>query len=380
MIPKERLRTPGPVEVPPAVLEAVARAPLHHRSDAFARLFDEARRGLAELLTVPGDEVMVLTGSGTAGFEAGFRATVPAGGKVIALHAGRFARRWLELARAYGHEVVPVEAPWGETFDEAAVREAFAAHPDAAAVTMVHSETSTGVLHDVEGLAALARRLLPDALLLVDAVTSLGVAPLRPRTWELDVVVSGSQKGVMLPPGLAFAWLSERAWAAGEAKRGPSFYLDLHREREAQRRGQPASTPATSLVAGLPVALGMLLDGGLEVLWADRARLNRALLEAGRAAGCTPFAAVPSPAVAALALPEGLEAPRVRALLAERGMHVGGGQEHIKPRVLRPSLLGWTDESDALALAAALESALRAAGAPVARGAAVGAAMAVLEG
>lgn len=374
---KPRLMAPGPVEVPPAVLEAIARPPLHHRSEAFAELLLEARLRLAELASVPGEDVVVLTGSGTAGFEAAFLACVPPGAKVIGLHAGRFGRRWVELARGYGHEVVEVEAPWGEPLQPDALREALARHPDAAAITTTHSETSTGALHDVAALAAAAREAAPDALFVVDAVTSLGVAELRPGEWGLDAVVSGSQKGVMLPPGLAFAWLSERAWERDVG--GRAHYLDLRREREKQRSGQTGTTPAVSLVAGLIPALDLLLADGLEALWSRRARLNGALLAAGEAAGCGPFARRPSPAVAALRMPDAIAAPDAVAAFARRGVRIAGGQEHTKPVMIRPSLMGWADAYDALAMAALLESILRELGHQVPRGRAAAAALEVLE-
>lgn len=375
---KSRLFAPGPVEVPPEVLEAVARPPEHHRSPAFAALLGRVRSGLATLAAVPGDDVVVVTGSGTAGFEAAFLAAVPAGAPVLAAHAGKFGERWSELARRYGHPVSEVTAPWGAALEPEAIQQALRDQPGIRAVITTHSETSTGTLHDVRAIAAAVREVAPDALVIIDAVTSLGATELRPREWGLDVVVAGSQKGVMLPPGLAFAWLSERAWN-GRGQRAPTFAFDLHAERQRQRDGRTGTTPAVSLVAGLGAALPLLLADGLEALWERRTRLNDALLAAGEAAGCEPFAARPSPAVAAMRAPAGLAAPDVLAALAARGVRIAGGQDHVKPFLLRPSLLGWADEFDAVGLAGALETVLREVGVPVPRGAATAAAMAVLE-
>lgn len=376
--PKPRLLAPGPVEVPPDVLEAMARPVVHHRSPEFRSRLLRVREGLARLACVPGDDVTVVTGSGTAGFEAAFLAAVPAGAPVLATHAGKFGERWAGLARRHGHETIEVTAPWGAALAPERVADALRRRPDVRAVTVVHSETSTGALHDVAAIAAAVRAAAPDALVLVDAVSSLAAAELRPRDWGLDAVAAGSQKGVMVPPGLAFAWLSERAWATGEEGRGGT-YLDLRDERARQRDGTTGSTPAVSLVAGLEAALPLLLHDGPEALWARRRRLNDALLAAGRAAGLARYAERPSPAVAALRTPPGVSAPDVVAALARRGVRIGGGQDAAKPHLLRPSLLGWADDFDALGLAATLESALREVGADVPRGAAVAAAMETLE-
>ena len=354
---RPRLLAPGPVEVPPAVLEALARPVEHHRSPAFVATFARARRRLADVMAVPGDDVLIVTGSGTAGFEAALATAVPRGGTVLALVGGKFGARWAAMAEALGHPVVRVSAPPGGDFDLAVVAERLRTTADLAAVTVVHSETSTGVLHDVEAVAAAVRRERPEALVIVDAVTSLAAAELRPREWGLDAVVSGSQKGVMTPPGLAFVWLSERAWAP--AARPAAYYLDLRRERPQQARGQTAYTPAVSLVTGLDVALGMLLEEGPDAVRRRRAALNEALLAAGVALGMSRFAARPSPAVAALAVPAGVSAPDVVRAARARGATLAGGQDELAPTLLRPSLLGYADRYDAVAAAQLLEDALR---------------------
>ncbi len=377
---KQRLLAPGPVEVPPAVLEALARPVVHHRSPAFVELFLEVRRRLAEVMLVPGEEVLVVTGSGTAGFEASLLATVPAGGRVLSLHAGKFGERWAAMARRFGLRGVELSAPWGSTFDLDRVRDELRRSGPFDAVTTTHSETSTGVLHDVEAIASVVREAAPDALLLVDAVTSLAAAELRPRAWGLDVVVSGSQKGLMVPPGLGFAYLSERAWQrsdalASEGELIGSYYLDLRKERARQREGQTAATPAVSLVAGLDVALRLLLEEGIDAVWRRRRALNEALLAAGEAIGLARYAVRPSPAVAALTTPDGVAAPDVVRRLAAVGIRIGAGQDEAKPRLLRPSVLGWADRFDVVTLAAALEDALRDLGQDVAFGAGAAAAL-----
>jgi len=377
---RPRLYAPGPVAVPPAVLEALARPVVHHRTDAFRASFLAVRAALAEVLEVPGDDVMLLTGSGTTAFEAALIAAVPRGGHVLALRGGRFGDRWAAMARAFGYRVSDHDVPWGRAFGVDGLRERLASVGRPDAVTLVHSETSTGVLHDVAALAQAVRTHAPDALILVDAVTSLAAAELRPRAWGLDAVVAGSQKGVMLPPGLGFAWLSERAWArAGDAdRRVPAYALDLHRERPRQRSGDSGTTPATSLVLAAEVALGGLLAEGLAARRDALGRRNRALFAAGAALGAEPFAERPSPAVAAMTTPDGLAAPAVVRALAARGVRIAGGQDHLAARLIRPSLLGHGDDYDAVVLAAALEDAWRDAGVSVPHGAAVAAAMAAL--
>ena len=373
---KPRLYAPGPVEVPPEVLAATARPVIHHRTLEFTELFKRVRQKLAELTCV--DEMLILAGSGTAAFEAGFLACVPKGAKLIGINAGKFGERWVKLARGYSHEVVEYKLKWGGVADPVRLGDLLKTHPDTYAVMTTHSETSTGALHDVQALAQVVREVAPDALFLVDAVTSLAVAELRPNAWGLDGVFSGSQKGLMLPPGLAFAWLSERAWAKREQLHG-SFYLDLRKERAAQAKGQTAQTPAVNLIYGLDVALDMLLDEGLETLWRRRSLQTRALIEAGVAGGCSQYAERPSPAVAALRAPEGIAAPDIVQALAARGVRVAGGQDDAKPVLFRPAALGYQDRYDVLLLSAALEDALRDVGQDVAPGTCVQAALNALD-
>jgi aspartate aminotransferase-like enzyme len=375
----DRLLAPGPVGVPPEVLEVLARPAIHHRTAAFRASFVGARERLAEFLLVPGDDVMLVAGSGTSAFEAALLASVPAGSTVVAAHAGKFGERWAHMARAFGYAVVDVAAPWGEALAPEAVAESLLAHPSATALTLTHSETSTGVLHDLEAIARAARAARPDLLVLVDAVTSAGAAPLRPHDWGLDAVVAGSQKGVMLPPGLGYAWLSERAWERGaSATRVPSFSLDLHAERPKQRNGDTGATPPVPLVLALETVLVMLLREGLEARWRTKALLNGAVLAGGAAVGFQPFARRPSPAVAALLVPAGVSAKAITSACAERGVRIGGGQDAYAETMVRPSILGHADAFDAVTIVAALEMALHALGAEVAVGEGVAAAQRAL--
>ena len=371
---KPRLYAPGPVEVAPQVLAALSRQVVHHRTEAFKTLFIKVREQLAEVACVPGEDVLVLTGSGTAAFEAGLLACVPKGAKVLGINAGKFGARWVKLAYTYGLEVAELSLEWGQVASPAALRDLLKQHPDVAAVMTTHSETSTGALHDVQALAEVVHEETPDALFLVDCVTSLSVTELRPNEWGLDGVFSGSQKGLMLPPGLGFAWLSERAWARDENLL-PSFYLDLRKERKSQGQGQTAYTPAVNLVYGLEASLELLLEEGIENVWARRERLNRAVLVGAEAVGCIKYAERVSPAVAALRAPENLDAPDIVKGFAQRGVRIAGGQDHAKPVLFRPSVLGYADAYDAVAVVAVLEDVLRELGEKVDYGQGVSAAL-----
>ena len=369
---KPRLLAPGPVEVPPQVLEALGRPVIHHRSPDFAGLLGRLRPCLAELAQVPGDDVLVLTASGTAAFESGLLACVPTGSRVLAVQAGKFGARWATLARHYGYQVEELEFEWGEAVDPQRVADEVRSLGDVAAVLAVHSETSTGVLHDIEAIALAVRGVAPDTLLLVDCVTSLSVAELRPREWGLDGVFAGSQKGFMIPPGLSFAWLSDRAWER-RADLRPGFYLDLRKERTSQRSGQCAYTPAVNLFYALEAALGLLLAEGIEAVWRQRSRNNLAVLVGAEAVGCSRYAARVSPAVAALRAPKGLAAPDIVQGFASRGVRISAGQDHARPVLFRPSVLGYADAYDAVLLVAVLEDVLRELGRPVPYGSGVAA-------
>jgi aspartate aminotransferase-like enzyme len=331
------------------------------------------REKLAQVTCVP-DDVLILAGSGSASFEAGLLACVPKGATVIGINAGKFGERWVKLARTFGYTVVELTLPWGSVAKPAELEALLRKHPDAQAVMTTHSETSTGALHDIQALAAAVRNVTPEALFLVDCVTSHTVSEIRPLEWGLDGVFSGSQKGFMLPPGLAFAWLSERAWDRRDTL-NPSFYLDLRKELQSQRLGQTAYTPAVNLIVALDVALELLLTEGIEQVWARRKRQNDALLAAATKLGCAPFAERMSPAVAALKAPKGVSAPDIVKGLASYGLRIAGGQDHAKPVLFRPSVMGYCDTFDVITLVSALEYVLSDLGYPVHFGEGVATAM-----
>jgi aspartate aminotransferase-like enzyme len=370
---KYHLLAPGPTPIPPEVLQAIARPILHHRTPEFEALFGRVRTGLAELMGTR-SEVIILAASGTGALEAAVVNLCSPGDEVLVVQCGKFGERWSGIARAFGLTVRTIDAPYGETVSPERVAAALAAHPAARALFVTQSETSTGVLEDVEAYAALTRRT--DTLCVVDTVSSLGVVPCPMDAWGIDVVVAGSQKGLMCPPGLAFVSLNDRAWRAAGQARCPRFYWDLPTERGWQAKHQGQFTPAVSLLAGLDVALGLLRAEGFGEVYRRHDRLARAARAGADGLGLALFArATPSPAVTAIVPPAGIDGEAiVRAYGSEDNITIAGGQGEMKGKLFRLAHLGWVDESDLIVGLASLERVLARLGVPVELGAAVAAA------
>ena len=370
---KYHLLAPGPTPIPSEVLQAIGRPILHHRTPEFEALFGRVRVGLAELIETRG-EVIVLAASGTGALEAAIVNLCSPGDEVLVVRCGKFGERWSDIARAFGVTVHAIDAPYGDTVSPERVAAALAAHPGARALFVTQSETSTGVLEDVEAYAALTRGT--DTLCVVDTVSSLGVVPCPMDAWGIDVVAAGSQKGLMCPPGLAFVALNDRAWRAAEQARCPRFYWDLPTERRWQARHQGQFTPAVSLLAGLDVALGLIRTEGLPDVYRRHDRLARAARAGAEALGLALNArATPSPAVTAIVAPPGADGEAVvRAYGLEHNITIAGGQGAMKGKLFRLAHLGWVDESDLVVGLAALERVLARLGVPVELGAAVAAA------
>jgi aspartate aminotransferase-like enzyme len=350
---------------------------IHHRTPEFEALFEEVRRGLQWLFQTRQD-VLILAASGTGAMEGAVVNACSPGEKVLVLKGGKFGERWAEICRAYGLTVIPVELPYGKAVDPAAVGEALRREPGIAAVFATHSETSTGVLNDIEAIAAIVRRT--PALLVVDAITSLGVVDVPTDDWGVDVVVAASQKAIMLPPGLAFACLSERAWAAAGRARLPRYYFNFLTERKSQAEHQTAWTPAVSLVAGLKVALDLMQAEGLQAIFARHERLAAATRAAATALGLTLFAERPTPAVTAVKVPEGVDGGAVVRLLRDKhGISIAGGQGSMRGKIFRIATLGYADAYDVLTGIAALEFTLAELGYPVRLGDGLRAAQDVLQ-
>ena len=361
---KLTLMIPGPTPVPETVLKAMGRHPIGHRSGEFQTIVRRTTEQLKWLHQTSSD-VLVITGSGTAAMEAGMINTLSRGDKVLCGDNGKFGERWVKVARAYGLEVDVVTAEWGQTLDTEAFRAALEADTEKQikAVILTHSETSTGVINDLETIARYVKAH-GTALTIADCVTSLGACNVPMDAWGLDVVASGSQKGYMLPPGLSFVAMSDRAWAAYATSDLPKFYLDLGPYRKTAAKDSNPFTPAVNLYFGLEAALEMMQKEGLEAIFARHAR-HRAAAQAGmEAIGLPLFAAQGhgSPAITAVA-PEGLDAELLRKTVKEKfDILLAGGQDHLKGKVFRIGHLGYVCDRDVLTAVSAIEATLQSLG------------------
>jgi aspartate aminotransferase-like enzyme len=367
---KYQLMAPGPTPVPSEVLLAMAQPILHHRTPEYEAIFVQVRAGLKRLVQTAQD-VIPLACSGTGAMEAALVSTLSPGDTVAVVNAGKFGERWLELCQAYAINVIELKAPFGETVAPERVAEALKATPAIKAVLVQHSETSTGVLHDVRGYAAVTRA--SQAILVVDAVSSLGIADLAMDAWGVDVVVAGSQKGLMLPPGLGFCALSERAWAMNKTSKLPKYYFDLAAERKTVAKNEAHFTPAVSIVVGLKTVLEMLEHEGLANVFKRHDRLARATRAGVEALGLGLFCkATPSPAVTAVTAPAGLDTEKiVKAYSQAHNITIAGGQGEMKGRVFRLGHMGYAAEMDVIVALAALEQVLAELGQPIDFGAGV---------
>jgi aspartate aminotransferase-like enzyme len=381
---RQRLIAPGPVEISPAVQLALANRQLHHRSPEAKAVVKRARELLRIVAGVSeAVEPLILTSSGTGAFEAVLTSLVAREDSVVSISAGKFGERWADMAKALGYRVEETRLEWGTAISIGAVETLLKANPNAKALLITHSETSTGVLHDLEQIAKTAKAINPKILLLVDAITSLGVAELRFEDWGLDAVISGSQKATGAPPGLAFAFLSPRVLEILKNSQSTGYYFDLRREIKVQQSGETAFTPAINLIVGLNAALepiaSYIQETSLETWWANKKALNEALLLCAKALGCTSYASLPSPACVTLVPPAPISGRELWAALLKRGARAQTGQDAIKDVIVRISFMGHFDRYDALSFAGLLEEALQDCGAKLTRGAGVAALWAALE-
>ena len=364
MMKKYQLMAPGPTPVPSEVLLAMARPIIHHRTPEYAALFLEVRAGLKRLVQTT-QEVLPVACSGTGAMEAAIVNTLSAGDRVVIVNAGAFAQRWLAIAKAFRLDVVELAAPHGDTVPPERIAEALRAHADVRAVLVQHSESGTGVLHDVRGYAEVTART--PAILVVDAVSSLGIADLPMDAWGVDVVVSASQKGLMLPPGLGLLALSDKAWAAHARATLPRFYLDLGEERKYATKNEARFTPAVSIMVGLREVLRMIEAEGLANVFRRHDRLSRATRAGAEALGLTLFPrTTPSPALTAVAVPAGLDADRVvEGFATQHNITIDGGRGPTKGKIFRIGHMGYAAETDVIVAIAALEQVLADLGQPI---------------
>ena len=373
---KRYLMTPGPTPAPPQVLAALAAPVIHHRARDYRELFEELLNRLQEVFQTRSD-VLVYTCSGTGGMESAIANLCSPGERVLVVSAGYFGERFGEIARAYGCDVLELRYDWGETPSADDLR-ARIDETAPAVVLLTQSETSTGVVADVQALSAAAG----DALVVCDAISSLGAVPLETDAWGVDVVVSGSQKALMTPPGLAVVSVSETAWQKTTASSLPRYYFEWERVRKAQAKFDAAFTPAVSLVGGLNVALGLILEEGLEAAFERHLRLGRACREGIKAMGLELFSPDEdrSSVVTAVSVPEEIDSGELVATIRDRfGITLAPGQGPLKGRIFRIGHIGYYDIFDITTALAGIELALAEMGADIERGVAVGRALEVFE-
>ena len=353
---KRVLFTPGPTQLPAEVLEAMARPIIHHRTDEYRTQFLEMTRLLAEHLGTA-QPVLTLACSGSGAMEAAAVNVLSPGDEAIVVEGGKFGDRWRVILEAYGITPRMVSVPWGRVATVEQAAEALAAHPKAKVLFLTHSETSTGALFPANEIARAAKGRGVSTI--VDAITSYGVYDLHFDTSELDGVVWGSQKGMMIPPGLGFVCFSPRGWALAEKARLPRYYFNLLKARSELERGDTPFTPAITLVLAARAAALLMAKEGRAQVFERHQRNADATRQAATAMGLTLFAEVPSNTLTAVTVPEGVDGGAVMKTMEHRyGVKIAGGQNQLKGKILRLGHIGYYDEGDILRLVGAFESAL----------------------
>ncbi len=354
---KKRLFTPGPTPVPEHVMLTMAEPIIHHRNPEFQDVLTRVNRNLQYLFQTT-QPVLTLTCSGTGGMEATFVSLFSRGDTIISVNGGKFGERWVKMPQTFGLNVVEIRVPWGKAVTAEEIIRTLHEHPEARAVYLTHSETSTGTATDVRLLAKVIREH-SHALVCVDGITAVGAHELRFDAWGVDVCVTGSQKGLMIPPGLAFVALSERAISAMASATLPSYYLDLRRALKAYEKNDTPWTPAVSLVVGVDAALQMIRAEGIENVWRRHERLATGLRAGIEGMGLKLFSDSPSYAVTPVWVPAGIDWKAFnKTLKFENGVTIAGGQEEYAGRIFRISHLGYYDELDMISVVAALERSL----------------------
>ncbi|MDQ1256309.1 MAG: hypothetical protein QG656_905 [Candidatus Hydrogenedentes bacterium] len=378
MMRKPRLFAPGPTAVPPEVLSVMASPMTHHRQAAFEEIFARVSERLKTVFQTA-SPVIILAGSGTSALEGAVVNTLSAGDEAISVNGGKFGQRWGQLGKTFGVKMTEIEVEWGTAVDPQQVADALAAHPAAKAVFATLNETSTTVLTDVKALAAITAKT--DAILVVDAVSALAADELRMDEWGVDLVVAGSQKALMLPPGLAFAAIGPKAQAAMKTSTLPKFYLSFEKALKNLAAKTTPYTPVVPIILALDKALDMVLKDGMEAVWAHHRRLAEATRAGVLGMGMELFSKRPSNAATSVLLPEGLDGGKLHKKLRDEYMITcAGGQDHMKGRIERIAHMGYYDQFDMLVVLGAFELALKELGAAVKVGEGVAAAQRYFAG
>ena len=342
----ENLRVPGPTPLPNEVLQSMTKQMINHRGAEFGEMLNDVTAKLKQLFQTKQD-VFLLTGSGTGGLEAVIVNTLSPGDKVLSVSIGVFGDRFAAIAKEFGAEVIPLSFEWGKAADADAVRQALQAEPKIKAVLVTHNETSTGVTNDLASISSIVKEF--DKLLLVDAISSLGSIDLPVDDWHLDVTVTGSQKGWMVPPGLAMASVSQEAWQAHSKAKMPHFYWDFTKAKSYLEKEQTPWTPAISVVFALSVSLEMMLREGLSNIIARHARIGKAARDGIKSLGLSLFAeeSHASNTVTAARSADGLDTIKMLQILKdEHNIVLAGGQQTLSGKIFRIGHLGWVTEND----------------------------------
>ena len=354
---KKYLMTPGPTPVPPEILLEMAKPILHHRTPQYQAIFKEVNEGLKYIFQTEGD-VVSFASSGTGAMEASVVNLLTKGDKAIVVRGGKFGERFGEICSAYGVEVIPIDVEWGKAPQPSLIREALEKNEEARAVFVNLCETSTATVYDIKAIAEVTKKT--DAVLVVDAISGLGADDLQTDKWGVDVVVGGSQKGLMIPPGLAFCTISQKAWKLIEASKSPKYYFDLKRAKKSLDKNDTPFTPAVSLIIGLREALRFIKEETLPKVLERHAVLAEATREAAKGLGLELFSKSPSNAVTAVKVPEGLDGAKlVKNLRDSHGVSIAGGQGHLKGKIFRIAHLGFMEKFDTITAISAVEIGLK---------------------
>ncbi len=356
---KKFLFSPGPTMLPPEVLLKMAEPIMHHREPEFEKLFSEIREGLKYLFQTK-NEVLVFTSSGTGAMEGAVSNLLSKGDKALVVRGGKFGERWGELCKAYGIEFIPMDVEWGRAVDPKGIQKILESDPSIRAVYTQASETSTGVKHPIKEIAEIVKKY-NDTILVVDAITGIGVFDIPMDAWGLDVVVGGSQKALMLPPGLAFAALNDKAWKFVERSNLPKYYFDFKKELKSAKKNQSSYTPAISLFVGLKETLNMIRKEGLDAVFRRHEKLAAATRSAVKALGLELYAPeTPSNALTAVKVPSGIDGIKLQQLFFEKfGITVAEGQDRAKGKIIRIAHLGYYERLDMVMVISALEMLLK---------------------
>jgi aspartate aminotransferase-like enzyme len=335
----------------------MSRPIIHHRTAPYAEIFRSVREDLKYVFQTRND-VLVFTSSGTGAMQGAVCSFLSEGDKVIVIVGGKFGERWIEICSKFRLNAIPIDVRWGDAVDPEAVGRQLKDNPDTKAVFATLSETSTGVLHDIESIGNIVKET--DAILVIDSISGLGANEMLTDRWHVDINVSGSQKGLMLPPGLAFASVSDRAWGFYSKSSLPKYYFDYGRYREAQRNYEDPFTGAIPLVIGLREALKMIKEEGLQNVISRHHRLAEATRLSMKACGLQLFASRPSNVLTAVSIPAGIEGGKfVKGLREKYGVIIAGGQDRLKGKIFRVAHLGWMDDFDIIVAVSSIEMMLK---------------------